>query len=384
MTKHSGQGRAPIVGIDVLRLLAALMVMLFHFGFKAFSQTGGLIDKMTPLDPGLPGNWPFTWWGWVGVQVFFLISGLVISFSAASSHGRSGRFLRSRVLRLVPVVLIAASFALAVEIAYFGMAPEAGLQRWLRTVIFWPFAPWIMGQFWTLGIEIGFYTLMLIVIMTGSVKALPRIGAALIGLCLVYWLARLGAGGQDPLGRVTALLLLQHGTYFGMGILLADGARNGVRRWHAPFYALGLIAAAMQIRMAASWEGGAAGVDGAWPVALGIFVLCFGLAALSLRYNPLVLGWIGSAGAQKARTMGMMTYPLYLIHNHAGKPVIVSVLDMGGSAWLAVVLAMLVALAGAWVIAVLLEPKVYRLLAVFLDGLAGRLTQRQAKSGTKP
>ena len=347
--------------------------MTFHFGFKAFSETGGLVDKMTNMEPWLPTSWPFTWWGWVGVQVFFLISGLVIAFSARSSEGNAARFVRSRILRLLPVVLIASIFALAVELVIFGTTPEDAFLRWIRTVIFWPFAPWIMGQFWTLGIEISFYALVLVVIAGGWVRSLPKIAAVLIVLSLLYWSMRVAMGGFDPLGRVTALLLLQHGAYFGMGVLLAEAAANGMRRWHLPFHGIGLLVAALQISIVSVWESGQTGVGSAWPVAYMIFVASFLFAVMSMRWNLALVGWIGLPAAAIVRTLGMMTFPLYLIHNHVGKPIMQLVLQLDGPATLAVIAAMSASLLGAWWIAVSLEPRLYRLLAKIYDKATLRL-----------
>ena len=362
----------PVVGIDVLRLIAALMVVSFHFGFKAIAEVDGVIAATRPGGHWLPAGWPWTWWGWVGVQVFFVISGLVIAYSARSARGQAGRFVRSRFLRLLPVVLISASFAAIVECLVFGLAPGEAAFRWFRTVSFWPFPPWIMGQFWTLGIEICFYALVALLILTGREAYLGKVAAGLILLSLAYWSLRVLGGGHDPLGRVTALALLQHGAYFGIGILFAEGrSPERRRRWHLPCVLAGIIAAALQIRMAAQWEGGGAGVAGSWPVAFAVFLLCCGFVLLSLSWNSRILARIGADNTQVLHQMGIMTYPLYLIHNHVGKPVMIAVLAARDSVSLAVLCGMGTALVVAWLIAVYMEPPVYRCLARIYDAISG-------------
>ncbi|MGI3170893.1 acyltransferase family protein [Pseudooceanicola sp. C21-150M6] len=357
----------PVLGIDLLRIFAALSVVAFHLGFKALNDSDGLIATMTALEPRVPVSWPLIWWGWVGVQIFFVVSGLVISFSACSARATGARFVRSRVLRLVPAVLIAAVFAFVVEILFFDMPVAKAVVLWVKTVTFFPLPPWLMGQFWTLGVEIGFYVVVLALVILRRQTWLPALGYLAIGLCGAYWAARIAGGGTDPFGRITQLILLQHGTYFGIGILLADMNRRGSNHW--PAIIAGLAVAAVQIRISAGWEAGAAGLQGYWPVAFAVFALTVGFTAIALRYNATVHAALTPGTAQAIRTAGLMTYPLYLLHNHTGKPVIVLAVDMGVPLTLAVILAIAVSILAAWVVARFLEPRVYVAVASVYDSV---------------
>lgn len=335
------------------------MVMVYHFAFKAVAESNGLLGKMTPIEPFLPSTWMFSWWGWVGVQLFFTISGVVIAFSASSPKATPGRFMRSRFLRLWPVVIVSSCFAAIVEYAVFEQSLINVLILWLKTVFFHPLPPWLMGQFWTLGIEVMFYALLLVLIVIGRVRWLPQLGGVLIAISAAYWCVRILNGGTDPIGRITQLLLFQHGAYFGVGIILA--ARMSLRpaRWHFPALLVALVTAAVQIKAAAGWEAGHAGLAVYWPIPLAIYVIGVALVWVSMAHNESVVDRIGLSGAHFVRRLGIMTYPLYLIHNHVGKPVILAALDMGVSLELAIALAMLSALAVAWCIAALLEPPLY-------------------------
>ena len=75
-------GRDYILGVDIIRFLSAVGVAAFH---------------LTWSNPAATWGFPV---GWVGVQLFFVISGLVIANSAYHSNWR--RFARGRVLRLYP------------------------------------------------------------------------------------------------------------------------------------------------------------------------------------------------------------------------------------------------------------------------------------------
>ncbi|MCS4089982.1 peptidoglycan/LPS O-acetylase OafA/YrhL [Rhizobium sp. BK176] len=84
--------RLPV--LDMLRFVAALGVLLYHFLY-AGSKEG--------IYPGVPAVGLFSI-GWLGVDVFFVISGLVI---AISTEGRTGaEFARARFMRLFPAFFV--------------------------------------------------------------------------------------------------------------------------------------------------------------------------------------------------------------------------------------------------------------------------------------
>ena len=84
--------------IDVLRFIAAFIVMIYHYTFVFFNANHLSPIKYTLLEP-------FTKYGFLGVQIFFIISGYVVMMSA---HGKSlKQFIFSRAIRLYPAFWIA-------------------------------------------------------------------------------------------------------------------------------------------------------------------------------------------------------------------------------------------------------------------------------------
>src|SRR3546814_18905351 len=74
-TPGMAPGRQTVVGLDILRLLAALLVVSYHFLFFSWVEPagyGGIRDAVS-ADIAFPQALPFAWWGWVGVDLFFVI-----------------------------------------------------------------------------------------------------------------------------------------------------------------------------------------------------------------------------------------------------------------------------------------------------------------------
>jgi hypothetical protein len=230
------QGHKYIIALDAMRFLAASLVMVYHLGF--------LIWASEPYHPGLGGfpvdyEWlaPFAAPGWVGVQIFFVISGLVIIYSAEGAT--AFRFFRSRFLRLVPAVWICATIT-ALVLFLYGGGPFSGVElakAWLKSVTFYPLDGWIDGAYWTLSVEISFYTLVFAVIACG---AFHRVEAVIGGVGLAsasFWflfLALHRAPVEYGGAWAAALDAVPHQRLIMLG-LLRHGLFLRVRRIHSLF-----------------------------------------------------------------------------------------------------------------------------------------------------
>jgi peptidoglycan/LPS O-acetylase OafA/YrhL len=79
--------------IDLLRFISALSVVFFHYAFW-----GHTADAMSIMPYPLLAS--VSKYGWLGVLLFFMISGFVILMTAASGSLRG--FVISRIVRLYP------------------------------------------------------------------------------------------------------------------------------------------------------------------------------------------------------------------------------------------------------------------------------------------
>ena len=160
----SGHGPGPVnkksylVGLDALRAVAALSVCLFHF-------SGGTLPKLI-----VPATKLAFSKGYVGVDIFFVISGFIIPYSLVGKNHQIGdfsAFLKKRVLRINPpayisILLVMGQWFLIDKVIsqtshYIGnLSWGQIINNLLFTVPFTNYK-WISGIFWTLAIEFQFY-----------------------------------------------------------------------------------------------------------------------------------------------------------------------------------------------------------------------------------
>ncbi|WP_146754803.1 acyltransferase family protein [Elizabethkingia anophelis] len=86
-----------IYQIDLLRFIAAFSVVMFHYSYVAYKR-----NDISFLS--FPEISQYSKYGYLGVYLFFIISGFVIAFS--SRHLSLKKFLYSRFMRLYPMFWI--------------------------------------------------------------------------------------------------------------------------------------------------------------------------------------------------------------------------------------------------------------------------------------
>jgi peptidoglycan/LPS O-acetylase OafA/YrhL len=150
--------KAHLFTLDSLRGIAALAVCLFHF-------TGVGLPKLTyePLKNAFS-------WGWLGVEIFFVISGFIIPYVLLKSNYTLkdfGAFIGKRFVRICPpsyIILLLSLLQFYVIDHYLHPAHPwlaqvsvpATIHNFLYTVTFTNYS-WFNGVFWTLAVEFQFY-----------------------------------------------------------------------------------------------------------------------------------------------------------------------------------------------------------------------------------
>lgn len=142
--------------IQVLRFVAAFGVVTAHT-VGTYSE---LINRHIDIWAG-----PLSQAGVIGVDIFFLISGFVIYGVAFGKQGAtSSRFLRDRVIRVVPIYYLA-------SIAWTPVAWSRDMLHWrnlFTTLTFWPALDKLSAPIaevgWTLCFEMLFYSAVALIL----------------------------------------------------------------------------------------------------------------------------------------------------------------------------------------------------------------------------
>jgi peptidoglycan/LPS O-acetylase OafA/YrhL len=348
-----------LYNLDLLRLVSAVSVLVFHYGFRmAISGEGGGV--------GFPELAPVAMWLDVGLLVFFVISGYVIALSA--QERTAWDFAVGRFARLWPTFVICATITTLVLVAWpVPGIPAPTLQQWLAQFIMISRLvgqPFMDGAYWTIAYEIFFYGWVFVLLAAGWFRDGWRIA-------VVGWLA-ISAANELLFhsGAVTKLLITEYSGFFAYGLVLFHAQRQFDRR-AAALLALALAWAVastfvVEPRMVeqygvhrAAWGVGLTGI-----VATGLVTLAALLPALPIR--PAL-----------AYALGALTYPLYLLHQHIGYAVFTrfgAQLDR----WALAALLIAALLCAAWLIAALVEPPARR----WIVATGARLRPAMALRGT--
>lgn len=158
------------------------------------------------------GGAPGFGWGYIGVDIFFVVSGYLITGILLQEHGRTGRisllsFYRRRALRLLPAVSVLCAALLC--FSYVALKdPTQGVQEILVVVFYvgnWARAfntglPQYLGHTWSLAIEEQFYTIWPLLLLTLiSIRPTPlflfRVALGLT-ICIACWRGALAINGS--------------------------------------------------------------------------------------------------------------------------------------------------------------------------------------------
>lgn len=172
-----------IPGVQMLRALASIMVLIGHVSAEARHYFGVSL----PL-AGLPWS--------RGVDIFFVVSGFIITLSAQRLWGQRGavrQFLRRRIIRVVPLYYFFTTLMVAALFAVPGGVKNTQLDpaQIITSYMFVPYARYdgriapVLSLGWTLNYEMFFYGIVAIALM------LPRFGLSAIVL-LISGLSAIG------------------------------------------------------------------------------------------------------------------------------------------------------------------------------------------------
>lgn len=303
--KGSGHGRVP--GLDGLRGLAVLLVVLAH------------------------ANIPIVRYGGIaGVALFFVLSGFLITTLLVRERRRFGHvslrsFYARRALRLLPALVVAIAGGVVLAIAV-GSDPVTMAKDGLASLFYLgnfrdqlglyggPFA-----HLWTLAMEEQFYLLWpLVIVATGSWRRadVARVALAIAGISLVV---RFGVGIDQRPGYRIAYYSPQTNVY---GLLLGSAAALWIsqrrRRVEFPsWFWWGSLVMYLGVATVPGLKNGLREINDSSTlvtrIAAGPAAAVFGLGLVLAvaTSNPALPGWLTS---RVMLFLGNISYGLYLWH----------------------------------------------------------------------
>jgi peptidoglycan/LPS O-acetylase OafA/YrhL len=331
-----------MAGLDFLRAVAVLLVLLDHSGLEA-------IGPVRVFDGGL------------GVEIFFVLSGFLITWLLLGETAARGRidlamFYWRRATRLMPAMVIYLVVGALLLLAQGKPLPWKPIAASILYVMNYYQAltgaePHYLSHCWSLAVEEQFYLLwpMLLIVLQRSGWSLQR---SLTVLILSLWALKialvLGLGVSDD--YLYRALETRSDALF-IGCLLAVVLKSG-GRWHAPLDALadnrwvlaGIVASIL------------ASITLLHGTVVSKNLLGYGVEPLLIALLlPLVLieahrgGWVARClNAPVMVLIGQVSYGVYLYHPFIIHPVRNAVNRLTGSMPLAVALSLLTVVTVAW------------------------------------
>ena len=366
-----------MVELDALRFLAALLVCVYHLGYAVWADPRSGLHEFAGPSYRFP-ELQFLSFGWVGVQVFFVISGMVIAASAEAA--RPAGFLLSRARRLFPAVWICATVSMGLALYFQIRTPDVLWGRYLNSITLLPSYPYIEGVYWTLQVEIYFYAAVAAFCYAFGNGNLVRLAHALAVASAAYLICE-AAGVVSLPKRIENTLLLQHGALFALGMYLHAWSRGRLGIHHAAVVAIAMAGSILSIRAHAQDVLSQSHLEPstlyaalpylAWVASL---VACIMAVARPIRPPRSV--------ASALRTLGLASYPLYLVHYTLGVVLTKAIGAAGGSPAAGLAMATATACGLSIVIALYAEPWIRSRTFGRLPSL--RVVRRQAASIAEP
>ncbi|MCC9310544.1 acyltransferase [Kitasatospora sp. RB6PN24] len=329
--------------LDGMRLVAALGVVLWHWaGVQTFTGVwNGQTAKLLPL-LHKPAQY-----GWVGVELFFLISGFVICMSC---WGKSvGDFAASRVARLFPAYWF--SVLLTSAVLYFSHTiwgantqhptPSRVLSN--LTMLNDPLnVDPIDPVYWTLWAELRFYIMFGLLMATGLTY---RKVVAFCGL----WMVAAAITPKANMPILETLFQATYSWYFIAGVLMYLIYRFGPNLMLFGMIGICWMMAQERIKWVIDANHYATWKHMSWTVVFGLITIAF-VAVLGAA-----LGWFNRIQWKWLSVAGALTYPVYLIHQEIGFELIHKLRHHSFTPYAALCTALVVMLIAAWLVHRLVE-----------------------------
>ena len=217
--------------IQMLRGIACILVALMHISVTFFNTYHSYF---------LGNIFKF---GGSGVDIFFVLSGFIITYSNRQYITRAsgiGKFLKKRAIRIFPIYWIIISFFLLVQLllpGFYRTHFPLNFSTIVTTYLLWPNHNMVNGVSWTLTNELFFYLLFTIALLVPQKKAILFFLFAYLFFLIVLPILPFVTIGSN--NTFTSLLIFPMNIEFLMGILVVLFLEQFPIKWCMPFAVAG-------------------------------------------------------------------------------------------------------------------------------------------------
>ncbi len=342
-----------LVALDLVRFFAAMAVVMYHYTARVDSNSFETLSEITKF-------------GYLGVPMFFVISGYVIALSA--NNRNAFEFAASRLTRLYPAFWAGIAFTV-IAMTILGKNTFSINQVLANLTMLNDYFGYenIDDVYWTLQKEIKFYACIFLLVLFGVFSK--------IRIWLSLWLF------------ITALYLFTKQPFF-MGwfitptyssLFIAGIAFYLIHKEKPNRYNIFILISSLLISSFYSFHHATSFMIK--PSITNQYTAVVFIWFFHLFFYALVTNKISLKNRSYYLTLGALTYPLYLIHGIAGQAIIDGPLKIM-PAGLAVIVVTLFMLVFAYLIHILVEKKIATPMKNKLLNLISSIPFLQGRSKT--
>jgi len=311
ITHRAGAPSRQIPALDGIRGVAIFWVVLHNATAFPLAPSSRWLHVL-PL---------FSSRGWIGVQLFFALSGFLITAGLLDSRQTAHyfrNFYAKRALRILPLYYTVL-FVLLVVLPQFVALPYRHYHQaplWLFTGNWTQAFPYGFGHFWSLAVEEQFYLIWPLIVWA---LAPPRLlgACAWIGLGALVLRCILAAYGADwsilytnTACRMDALALGGAGAC----VLRVPALRDAVRKRQSEMAAAALLVFLVGVPLTDMYDNGSLAGETLGYSLLAVSCAAFVMwVALLEGRAPFGVGWL--LNSPPLRSCGKYSYAMYVFHN---------------------------------------------------------------------
>lgn len=343
--------------LDILRILAALLVLVQHWSIVGLSEMFNSQIATAIFS-----------YGFLGVDLFFFISGIVITRSALNSSAR--KFTVSRFARLAPAYLVILLISIPVGIYTKDMRFEAS--SIFSSLTFSEFVTQPAGNdllildSWTLWVEIQFYfTIALILLVFGLWQLVSRnhekLTLSIFKVIFSIWLGFIALNAAGDSGIPSLLTLGGFATAF-----ICGGLFGTVTNWSSLVRLSPILFLATTLMFYGFYDralnspneiGGLDLQSTHVLVSVVLVLLCLVGVLTGLKVGPLPIRI-----AKVLTILALATYPLYLMHQELGNRAILKLTEWGVPVTFSVLTTFVLSVAFSVFISMKIEPSMRHMI----------------------